>query len=465
MFIPRSNAPAYNNKFYVNQKYGGYNLCIIINKNTGSVLANCTGYAYGRFMEETGKTYCNLPRTNACTWFNANHGYETGLTARKGAVLCYSGGWENRGHVSIVEEVYSDGSILVSQSNYGGILWEQVKLTYPNYNQGYNLHFQGFIYNPEVDDQPSPSSKIKMHGIDISQHNGYDLNIDDYDFVIIRACWGTNQDSKADTWRRLCEEKKIPYGVYMYTYALSEQDAIDEANYILDMVKYWNIQVGIWLDMENDSYKQERGAFIPELCSLVCRTFCTKIQEAGYYTGIYASESVFGTYIKGCDMFDKWVASWGTNNGTIQRDTSDMGTILQYTSKGGINGSPLDCDVSYVDLEHYKSYPVNKPFEDPIEDKPVIDIDDGGGNMDDKPQIVIPDDDYLFKMSDKMYDFLNFLVHIIPRFLLLYIALANAWDWKLTIPIIATVEAVVDFISSVVKQSKIGYERTKRGGV
>lgn len=457
MFYPRNNAPAYNNKYYVNVDYGGLNRCMVINKSTGCVLANCTGYSYGRWLEETGATKCNLPRNDAGRWLTMDHGYETGITARKGAVICFGGGWENRGHVGIVEEVYSDGSILVSQSNYGGNWWEQVKLYPPNYSypEGYGLYLQGFIYNPDVEDQPTPS-KIKMYGIDISEHNSYDIQLEKYDFVIIRACWGTNVDPKADMWRRLCEEKKIPYGVYLYTYALSEQDAIDEADYIANVIKDWNIQLGVWIDMENDSYKQSKGSWNPDLCSLVCRTFCTKIQEYGYYTGIYASESVFGTYIKGCDNFDKWVASWGTNNGQIQRDTSNMGTLLQYTSKGGINGAPLDCNISYCDLDHYKSYPATNPVED--------EKDEGGDEMKpipDNPEIIIPDDDYLFKMSDKVYDFLNFLIHIIPRFLLLYIALSNAWNWTLTIPIIATVEAVVDFISSVVRQSKIGYERAR----
>lgn len=316
----------------------------------------------------------------------------------------------------------------------------------------------------------NPSSNIKMYGIDVSMHNDINLDVSDYDFVIIRACWGTNIDDKAIKWKEKCEALGIPYGVYLYSYSLSEQDAVDEANYICDFVKDWNIQMGIWIDMESDSYKQEHGSWNRDLCSIVCKRFCQTVQARGYYTGIYASESVFGTMIVGCDEFDKWVASWGTNDGTIQRDTSYMGTMLQYTSvdkdhmetyvdeygQAHQRPMPLDKDVSYCELEHYQSYPIEIPDE-------KEETGDKEKDMDGKIDVVIPDDDYLFKMSDRTYDFLNWLIHITPRLILLYGALANAWNWKIVVPVIMSIEAVNTFVESILKQSKIGYERAKKG--
>ena len=301
----------------------------------------------------------------------------------------------------------------------------------------------------------NPSSNIKMYGIDVSEHNPLDIDITKYDYVIIRACWGTNMDKKAEQWRKKCEEHGIPYGVYLYTYALSVNDAVDEANYICDAIKGWNVKMGVWLDMEWDSYKESHGSWNQTLCTAIAQVFCQTVQDRGYYTGIYASESVFGSYIQGCEQFDKWVASWGTNDGTIQRDTSHMGTMLQYSSRVGAGGSPLDGNVSYCELEHYKSYPmeeVDPPIEpDPQpEPEPVI------------PVPIVPDDGYLFKMSNKTYDLLNWLVHITPLFITLYIALSNIWGLPYTEPIVATISAVIVFISSILKQSTIGY--TKKEG-
>ena len=463
MFYPRDNAPAYNNKYYVKTTYGGLNKCMAINKNTGSVLANCTGYAWGRFLEECGIETCSLPATDAGTWFNSNHGYEKGSLPKKGAVICYGGGWENRGHVGIVEEVYENGSVVVSQSNYGGTLWEKVNLAPPYFSQGASLYLQGFIYNPHVEDSPTPT-KIKMYGIDVSEHNDITLDISKYDFVLIRACWGTNEDYKANEWRKKCEELGIPYGVYLYSYSLSINDGVDEANYICDMVKDWKIQMGVWIDMENDSYKQSHGSWNPELCSNVCRVFCETVQARGYYTGIYASESVFGTMINGCDNFDKWVASWGTNDGTIQRDTSDMGTILQYTSRGGIGGSPLDANVAYCDLDHYKSYPIEEitPPE-PVTPEPVTPVEPSKDD-DDMKDIIdnATKDGYLFEMSDKVYDWLKVITaFILPLLIREYPRFAQIWGWGYSEQVVNTLAELITIINAILYVSSVGYHKMK----
>lgn len=199
----------------------------------------------------------------------------------------------------------------------------------------------------------------KMRGCDVSQHNDISIDLTGFDFVIIRAAWGTNLDTKADAWRRKCEALGIPYGVYLYSYALDTIGAQEEAEFILQAIQGWNVQLGVWIDMEDaDGYKARHGVLNAQLCSDVCRIFCQAVQATGYYTGIYASQSWFGSYIKDCDMFDHWVASWGSNDGTIQRDTEHMGTLLQYTSAGG-----LDKDISYVTLDHYKSYPAGEQQE------------------------------------------------------------------------------------------------------
>ena len=46
-FERRLTAPSTDNKYYIkrNTTFNGYNRCIIINRDNGSVLPNCTGYA------------------------------------------------------------------------------------------------------------------------------------------------------------------------------------------------------------------------------------------------------------------------------------------------------------------------------------------------------------------------------------------------------------------------------------
>lgn len=207
-----------------------------------------------------------------------------------------------------------------------------------------------------------------MYGIDISEHNGY-IDLSPYvgKFVIIRCAWGTNEDKM---WRRNvteCQRLGIPFGLYLYSYAISVEGAETEANFFLNLTAGLDIKVGNWYDMEDaDGYKANHGAMDSDLISAMCRKFCSIVQAAGRYVGIYASQSWFGTWIKDCDAYDKWVASWGNNDGNVNRDTSDMGTMLQYTSNQG----RLDENIMYVDISTYdmsgnKPTPAPEPQPEP----------------------------------------------------------------------------------------------------
>lgn len=192
-----------------------------------------------------------------------------------------------------------------------------------------------------------------MYGIDISKHNG-NINLEPYkgQFVIIRVGYGHfHLDEKFERNVNECKRLGIPFGVYHYSYALNEAEAEAEARGVLDAIaKYKNdIKVGVWFDMEDaDGYKKKHGfKFSNSTIAPICFKFCKMIEDAGYYSGIYTSSSWL-QYVNGLnDRFDKWVANWGSNNGCQQTNTSQYGTIQQYTSK------PLDKNIMYADLSRY----------------------------------------------------------------------------------------------------------------
>lgn len=442
----RSVAPATNNKYYVSVAHGGYNKCIIINPETGSVLPNCTGYAYGRFMEMAEVDECRLSTADAERWYNADDGYTRGQVAKVGAVACWStgnayNGTDGHGHVAIVEEVNPDGTILISQSGYYSKKFTTQYIAPPYVINGQT--FQGFIYNPFLVDD-----KIKSYGVDLSQHNPYDTDITQYDFVIIRATWGDHLDDKAIYWRDKCDQLNIPYGVYCYSYSLYPEQARQEAQYLVDTIKAWNVRVGVWLDMEDaDGYKAKNGVTSAEQWTDIVNAFCEVVQANDYYTGIYANYNDFTNRIH-TTKYDRWVASWGTNDGTVQRDTEELGTMLQYSSYGGI-----DRDLTYVELSHYTP---NAPVFAPVQNN-----NEGDTMQEEKPDIVIEDapNGYLFQMSDKTYDALAFIANMIPLVIVLYVALANTWGIPYTDKIVATISAFGVFLNSVLKQSTIGYQR------
>lgn len=167
-FKARLNAPSTSDKNWIHTSAGGKNGCIKVSGN--SVLPNCVGYAYGRFMEILGKTP-KLSRSNAENWYgNTSDGYKRGKTPKLGAVICWAKGKagvssDGAGHVAIVEKIYGDGSILISQSGYKSSRFWTSKVSKGYALKGYT--FQGFIYNPAV-----TSSKTSVNADYISYVTG-----------------------------------------------------------------------------------------------------------------------------------------------------------------------------------------------------------------------------------------------------------------------------------------------------
>lgn len=149
-FISRLSAPDKSNKHYYNDN---------IFYQCGWGMPNCTAYAWGRWYELTG-TKPKVYTGNAENWYpkGKNYdGYERGMTPKLGAIACWRKGQagndkDGMGHVAIVEEIYSDGSILTSNSGYKASLFYTKKIA-----KGYALSgyaFQGFIYLPIEFDNP-----------------------------------------------------------------------------------------------------------------------------------------------------------------------------------------------------------------------------------------------------------------------------------------------------------------------
>ncbi|MDD6258034.1 MAG: GH25 family lysozyme [Erysipelotrichaceae bacterium] len=185
----------------------------------------------------------------------------------------------------------------------------------------------------------------KIYGCDISEHNG-NFNPAGHGFVIIRVGYGHFvQDKQFITNVNKCIQMGIPFGIYHYSYALNTAQAESEAKYVLQAIAPYKdkISCGVWFDMEDaDHWKVNHGWKINhDTIAPICLTFCKIVEAAGYYTGIYCSESWLGYLKPENDRFDKWVASWGRNDGKENRNTSALGSILQYTA------IPYDKDVIY----------------------------------------------------------------------------------------------------------------------
>lgn len=185
--------------------------------------------------------------------------------------------------------------------------------------------------------------------IDVSIHNGVidwaKVKDSGVDGAIIRCGYGRDlvkQDDarfKANIEGALAQGLRV--GVYIYSYAKSEDSARSEANHVLRLIAPYKdkLTLPVYYDLEEpgtESGAKERAIIFGDI-----------IEKAGLWCGIYASLSWWTTYLKGLDRFTKWVASWGVNNGRPNGKPNISGLDLwQYTSKGSVNGIKgyVDCN-------------------------------------------------------------------------------------------------------------------------
>ena len=180
-YTPRLTAPSKSDKNFIHYSKGGYNTCIMIDKNTGSVLPNCVGYAQGRLLEILGAKAPNwkLPACNAEDWIETaqKNGFKTGMTPKLGAVAVFRAGKthngsDGAGHVVVVEEIKSNGDIVVSQSAYGGTEFYLSTITKASgYMYNSNRPFLGFIYCGIEFEQPIPASENIVAGKKVALNN------------------------------------------------------------------------------------------------------------------------------------------------------------------------------------------------------------------------------------------------------------------------------------------------------
>lgn len=164
MFKPRLTKPDSGNPYYNRLSSGGYSGAIQGNPVCPGLdtLANCVGYAAGRFNEIINKgkfIYFQYP-PNAEDFYDTGkqQGLKVGQEPKLGAVIVWAKGktWtssDGAGHVAVVEQINSDGSIITSESGYGckNPFWTTHREKGSgNWGAGSEYKFLGFVYQPDV---------------------------------------------------------------------------------------------------------------------------------------------------------------------------------------------------------------------------------------------------------------------------------------------------------------------------
>lgn len=209
-----------------------------------------------------------------------------------------------------------------------------------------------------------------MKGIDVSTHQG---TIDwakvkksgEVEFAFIRLGFrgystGTlNVDKQFKKNIDGATQYNIPIGLYFFSTAITEAEAIEEAEFILENIKGYDVTLPIVYDLEGYGKTEYRTYGITkEQRTANLKAFNGRLAQEGYKGLIYGSKA----YVRGkfdIDSLDDyiWLACYPSNpdpNNIPSIGTAYDGrvAIWQYSSKGRVDGinANVDLDYMYIDV-------------------------------------------------------------------------------------------------------------------
>ena len=196
--------------------------------------------------------------------------------------------------------------------------------------------------------------------IDVSGHDGlidWDSAKEHIEGVIIRIGYGNDyayqDDKQAVQNMDECERLGIPYGVYIYSYAMTMQETESEISHTLRMLKGHNPVRGVWFDMEDaDEYKKNHGMDVYSeedrtLLTDICIRFIDEMHSRGYITGVYANYDYYKNVLDTnrlymTEGFNMWLAHWDV-------EEPDMDCMMWQFGAYRIGDHEFDGNIYYAD--------------------------------------------------------------------------------------------------------------------
>lgn len=197
---------------------------------------------------------------------------------------------------------------------------------------------------------------VYARGIDVSRWQGQidwaKVAANDVKFAMIatrnRSTGTADQYFHANM--RGASENGIALGAYIYSYARNPQEAKEEAEFVLNLIKDYPITYPIAFDVEDEV---EQGKMTKAQLSAIIDAFCDTIKAAGYYPIVYANEHWLNNKLDAsvARKYPIWVARYAP------KFTFPNPVIWQASSTGKINGIRGNVDVNF----QFKSFAGTTP--------------------------------------------------------------------------------------------------------
>lgn len=142
----------------------------------------------------------------------------------------------------------------------------------------------------------------------------------------------------------------IPVGVYFFTQALDEVEAVEEASMVIRLIEDYDVDYPVFLDSESTGGKGRADNLDSDQRTRAHRAFLQTIASAGYETGVYASRNWLNERIDMTRLSDYrvWLAEYA--DVPAYDKYYDM---WQYTSKGTVDGisTNVDLNLCYMNID------------------------------------------------------------------------------------------------------------------
>ena len=189
------------------------------------------------------------------------------------------------------------------------------------------------------------SSSLQYKGVDLSEYEGdvdWSRLSPNIDFSILRANWkiGIDENQFENNYAG-AKNYGVSVGAYWYSYAHNEEEAAKEAKDCLDIIKGKQFEYPIFY------YIMKQETFDTGLTNQILDTFCSILEKAGYYCGVYSALPYYFDYFDKdiSNKYPVWVAYWDSNEPTIPHSIWQYG--VEYIE--GVKG-PVDVDITNTDF-------------------------------------------------------------------------------------------------------------------
>ena len=142
----------------------------------------------------------------------------------------------------------------------------------------------------------------------------------------------------------------IPVGVYFFTQAVTESEAVEEASMVIHLIENYDVDYPVFLDSESAGGKGRADDLSVEQRTTVHNAFLQTIAAAGYETGVYGSKNWLEKQLnmERLSDYNTWLAEY-----TEAPSYSEYYHIWQYTSKGTVPGisTRVDLNLCYMKID------------------------------------------------------------------------------------------------------------------